>query len=396
MSTAVGEARPALAGTLPRVVFLIDELEVGGAQRQILLLGRALRERGHPVTVAYFRRSTAALAQEFAGSGFQVELIEKRRRIDPVFFAGLARFLARERRSLLISVGFTSNLWTRLAGMGVRGLKLVCCVRDHTYLPEVAGSGLLRGLEWCLSFRSLRVVPNSPEAALSLARRGCVPRGKLHVIENAIEIEEIASREEAREALRQVLGELPEGPVIGTLARLTPVKDLPTLLRAAARVIQKRPEAVFVVGGEGPERGRLEALRDEVGLRRSVRFPGTLPGRRVVAAFDAAVLTSLQEGMPNFLLEAMAAGVPVVSTRVGSIPGLLQGGRLGRMAPPGDPAALADALLETIERPAEARARADLAAGKVRGMTSSLMADRYLSLFHEERRKPGDGEAIVP
>jgi glycosyltransferase involved in cell wall biosynthesis len=151
----------------------------------------------------------------------------------------------------------------------------------------------------------------------------------------------------------------PHHPIVGTLARLVDVKDLATLVRAARYVVDAVPDARFVLGGEGPERVALEALRAELGLAAHVHLPGTLDGRDVITGFDVAVLTSLREGMPNFVVESMAAGVPLVSTR----------------------ARVADGILETLRAPGEARARAARAAAKLADMTPAKIAARYLSLF---------------
>jgi glycosyltransferase involved in cell wall biosynthesis len=170
-------------------------------------------------------------------------------------------------------------------------------------------------------------------------------------------------------------------PIVGTLARLVEPKDLPTLLRAARHVADRRGDVRFVVGGEGPLRPALEALRRELGLDDRVFFPGTLAGRDVIAGLDVAVLSSSSEGMPNFVLEAMAAGVPLASTRAGAAPELLEEGALGRLAPIGDAAALGDAILAQLADPAAARTMATRAAGKARALTAASIAGRYLALF---------------
>ncbi len=377
-----GEGHPGAApGSAARILFLVDELEVGGTQRQILILGKRFLSLGHRVAVAYFRDRSSALRPQLEASGFEVLLIPKRSRLDPVFLLRLVGLLRRERSSLTISFGFTANLWTRIAGILALSSRPVSCVRDLSYLPELPGRGLLRPLEWLLSWQSRWVVSNSSVTALSLVQRRCVPGRKVLTIPNAIETGPFPSREVARARIERLLARPMEGPVIGTFARLVAVKDLGTLVRAAEEVVALRPEAVFVIGGEGPERGKLEALRAELGLERCVLLPGSLATHELLTALDAAVLTSFSEGMPNFILEAMAAGVPVVSTRAGAVPELLEHGALGLLVPQGDPREVAHAILEVLERPGEARTRALSAQEKVKEMSSDRMARRYLSLF---------------
>lgn len=365
------------------VLFLIDELEVGGSQRQILLLARALVRAGHAVTVGYFRAKGAALVGDLEAAGVTVRLVEKTRGIDPRFVVRLARFLAEDRARRVLSFGYTANLWARVAGTLARTPAQVSCIRNFGYLPRRDGAmaTVLGRVERLLARRSLRVVANSQATADSLVARGCIPRDKMLVIPNAVETEPPAAREVARARLQAMSGGADETPIVGTLARLVEPKDLPTLLRAARHVADRRGDVRFVVGGEGPLRPSLEALRRELGLDERFFFPGTLAGRDVIAGLDVAVLSSSSEGMPNFVLEAMAAGIPLASTRAGAAPELLEEGALGRLAPIGDHAALGEAILAQLADLPAARAIAARAAEKARAMTAASIAGAYLALF---------------
>jgi glycosyltransferase involved in cell wall biosynthesis len=381
------------------VLFLIDELEVGGSQRQILLLGRALVRAGHAVTVGYFRAEGATLVGELEAAGVTVRLVSKERAVDPRFVMRLARLLAEDRTRRVLSFGYTANLWARVAGALARSPAQVSCIRNFGYLPRRDGAlGAIFGrVERLLARRSVRVVANSRATADSLVASGCVPRDKMLVIPNAVESEPVAPRETARARLRAIVDGVAgvagvngvdgsgngadAAPIVGTLARLVEPKDLPTLLRAARHVADRRSDVRFVVGGEGPLRPMLEGLRRELGLEDCFFMPGTLAGRDVIAGLDVAVLSSSSEGMPNFMLEAMAAGIPLASTRAGAAPELLDEGALGRLAPIGDHAALGEAILEQLADPTAARATAARAADKARALTAANIAGAYLALF---------------
>ncbi|MDB4969221.1 MAG: pimB 3 [Myxococcales bacterium] len=368
------------------VLFLIDELEVGGSQRQILLLARALVRAGHAVTVGYFRAKGATLVGELEAAGVTVRLVAKARGVDPRFVLRLARFLSEHRASRVLSFGYTANLWSRLAGALVGTPAQVSCIRNFGYLPRRDGAvaELLGRVERQLARRSLRVVANSRATADSLVARGCIPAGKMLVIGNAVDTDPPAPREVARARLSAIVGgaDGADGaPIVGTLARLVEPKDLPTLLRAARRVVDRRGDVRFVVGGEGPLRPMLEALRRQLALDASFFLPGTLAGRDVIAGLDVGVLSSSSEGMPNFLLEAMAAGVPLASTRAGAAPELLEEGALGRLAPIRDHDALGDAILAQLADPDAARTMAARAADKARALTAANIAGAYLALF---------------
>lgn len=136
---------------------------------------------------------------------------------------------------------------------------------------------------------------------------------------------------------------------------LEPVYDNATALRAFAIVHQRHPEARLTVAGSGPERGALEALAHELGLGDAVVFAGRLDRADVAALYRRATLMlnpSRTDNTPNSVLEAWACGVPVVSTRVGGVPCLVDHGRTGLLVPAQDPAAMAEAALSLIEQPA--------------------------------------------
>ncbi len=365
------------------VLFLIDELELGGSQRQILLLAKALREKQHRVTVAYFREAGARVRPELEAAGVEVRLVDKRRRIDPLFVVRLALLLASARDAHVLSFGYTANLWTRLAGLMASAPRPISCVRDLTYLPRAGerATRALARLESLLTRRSRWVVANSNVTAASVTARGFVPAGKVLVVPNAVEGDVFLPRARARPLLRALVGGAEPDPIVGTMARLVMPKDLPTLVRAAARVAARRPEVRFLIGGDGPERARLEALRRELGLGAQVVMPGTVASREVMTGLDLALLTSSHEGMPNFVLEAMAAGVPVVSTRAGAVPEILGEGALGRLVAVADDGAFAEAILASLDTPDAARAMAARAAASVTSLSAEAIADRYLAIL---------------
>jgi glycosyltransferase involved in cell wall biosynthesis len=186
----------------------------------------------------------------------------------------------------------------------------------------------------------------------------------------------IASREQIRVVplgldLRQLAGELPRGtlrreadigggvPFIGMVGRLVPIKDVPTFLRAASLVRERIREARFALVGDGEERPALEAECRRRGLDGAVTFFGWQSDLAAVYGdLDVVVNASRNEGTPVALIEALAAALPVVATGVGGTPDLLAGGSYGRLVPPGEPTALADAIVETLQQSEAARRRA--------------------------------------
>jgi len=192
------------------------------------------------------------------------------------------------------------------------------------------------------------IVANSRAASVSLTGFFGARSGKVTIVPNGIDLADFPPRQ-PDEAVRQQL-ELPaDAPLVGILAALRPEKDHATFLRAAALVHAVLPEARFLVIGGGPERVRLESLVAELGLKDSVLFLGD---RRdvadLLAALEVVVLSSLTESSPNAVLEAMAAARPVVATRVGGVPDLVEDGATGFLVPPGAPAAMSQRILDLL------------------------------------------------
>jgi glycosyltransferase involved in cell wall biosynthesis len=140
------------------------------------------------------------------------------------------------------------------------------------------------------------------------------------------------------------------------VARLDyPTKDQRTLLRAIRMVVDRRPAFSLDIVGDGPDRPMLEALRDDLQLRRSINFLGARTDvHKLLPEADLFVLSSTTEGLPMTILEAMAAGLPVVSTDVGGIAEVVAPGRTGLLVPPQSPGALAAAILELVNEPQRA------------------------------------------
>jgi glycosyltransferase involved in cell wall biosynthesis len=219
-----------------------------------------------------------------------------------------------------------------------------------------------------------RVVVNS-RAALEEERRAGAPADTTTYIPNGVDV-----AEEGPPA-RAALG-LPEGFLVVAVGQLSEIKGHRYLIEAWPEVVRAHPAARLVLVGDGPRGPALQEQARRLGVDGSVFFLGFRPdGRRYAAAADVFVQPSLTEGMPNAVLEAMAAGRPVIATRVGGVPELITDGETGRLVPPADPAALAAAIASLLADEAErlrlggaarARTRAEFSADTVRSAFEGL------------------------
>ncbi|MDZ7639318.1 MAG: glycosyltransferase [Bryobacterales bacterium] len=204
---------------------------------------------------------------------------------------------------------------------------------------------------WSLPAAS-RVLTVSEPFREELVRKG-VSRGKLEVLHNAIRPDwgQAARQPHVAKALREQWG-IPEGrPVALIVGRLSLEKDHLSLLNAVHSIARQR-EIHLVIVGDGPERPRIEAAVEKLGLRGSVTLTGQQPtAEPFYGIADLAVLASRTEGSPNALLEAMAAEVPAVATTVGGIPEIVIDGQSALLVPPGNAEALADAMLRMLAEP---------------------------------------------
>ncbi len=171
-----------------------------------------------------------------------------------------------------------------------------------------------------------------------------VPAERCVLIENAIDVEEFSRRRGTEEA-KQRLGIVPGRLVVGAVGRLSPEKGFDLLIRAADQLLQDGTDLELLIVGEGDEQARLAGLVEQLGRGARIRLLGYRPDlRELFEAMDVFVLSSLREGLPNVLLEALALEVPVVATRIAGVPRLIADGVNGLLVPPGSAAALARAL----------------------------------------------------
>ncbi|MDH4065317.1 MAG: glycosyltransferase family 4 protein [Acidobacteriota bacterium] len=200
-------------------------------------------------------------------------------------------------------------------------------------------------IERRLGRSSSALIAVSPKVREELLELGIGRPDDFHVVPLGLDLAKFRDFTLSRPAARAQLG-LPDNAFVTSIvARLVPIKAHEVFLEAARRLLAVRPDAVFLIVGDGERREELEAMAASLGLGESVRFLGWRADLQILyRASDAVALTSRNEGSPVALIEAMAAGCPVVSTRVGGVPDVVTDQESGLLAEMDDPAALAEAL----------------------------------------------------
>jgi predicted dehydrogenase/glycosyltransferase involved in cell wall biosynthesis len=290
-----------------RVVLATDSKEPSGVGEHILTLARELR-RDFDVVLAFAasERSMGLLARS-ARSGFSVKAFDAS---DEPRFAAWLTASGADLLHIHAGIGWEGHVLARAADRaGVPAIRT-----EH--LPYVLTDEEQKA-EYRAAIQTLDRMIVVSEASAETYRNNGIQNHKLAVIANGISPAPIRRR---REVTRRELGIKPERALVLSVGRLTPQKAHCILIEAASRIISKEPEAAFLLVGDGPEYASLATNVERLGLSRSV----TLLGHRddvpdLLDAADLFVLPSLFEGMPLVLLEAIAAGVPVVATRIGGI-----------------------------------------------------------------------------
>jgi glycosyltransferase involved in cell wall biosynthesis len=360
--------------TAGRIAFFLPKLSGGGAERVMLNLAGGVLGRDRPVDVV--AASTEGAYASYVPWGARlVDLGAPRvlRALSP-----LVRYLRTQRPIAMISSSSHGNpialLANRLARVPTKSIVTV-----HNSRSDGRTARTLRGrlLPYVLRLSypwADAVVAVSHGVAQNVAGATGLPQDRVKVIYNPVITPDLLTN--ARAPVDHAWFAPGAPPVVLAVGRLTWEKDFPTLLRAFALIRQPRPARLLILG-EGPERAALEAMVADLGLGEHVALPGWVSNPYTYMAHAAVfVLSSESEGLPTALIEAIAAGTPVVATDCVSGPReILQNGRHGRLVPVGEPGALAEAVLDVLETPQQ-----PVAPEVWKPFSLDVAVDRYLEL----------------
>jgi glycosyltransferase involved in cell wall biosynthesis len=232
-------------------------------------------------------------------------------------------------------------------------------------------------IERVLSLTTARIIAVSPEERRAAAKLK-LGESRLVLVPNGIGKLKLAPREIARQAMN-----VPENAiVIGFVGRLVIQKAPEVLLRAFAQAAAAAPGAHLAMIGSGPLQNQLRALSQSLAIAQKVRWLGERDARELLAGFDIFALASRKEGLPYVILEAMAAGLPVVATSSAGVESLIKPGENGYVVPPDDPAAFASALLSLLSDPAKILSAGLASLERVARFSIDSMVDKTLRAYH--------------
>jgi len=380
-----------------KILYVITQSELGGAQKNVLDLAVGLKNK-HEILVAA------------GGDGPFFEQLRKnqvpcarlkylRRAINPYFdllgLLEIKKLIQKEEPDILHLHSSKAGILGSIAASTLQlrsGHKLKIIYTVHGAVFTAAFSAMAQKIflwleKYTAKFKDKIICVSANDKKLWL-EYGAAEEGKLTVIHNGIAAEKIdfLEREEARKNLNDKFPISNKAlnlndknlKIIGTIANLYPEKGLAHLIKAA-KIMNKNtmaPEAIFVVIGEGKEREMLEGMIKERNLENRFFLVGALPqAAQYLKAFDVFVLPSIKEGFPYVLLEAMAAGLPIVSSLIGGTPEIIKNGEDGFLILSKNPKILAERIADILDNPELAEKLSEKAREKVREFSVERMVE---------------------
>jgi glycosyltransferase involved in cell wall biosynthesis len=335
----------------PSVLFLIPQLGSGGAERQLVALATGLKRMGYPVKVAVFY---AGLSMEAGLHEAKIPVLNlnKSRWGVPVLYYRLIGLLRREHPNVLYSYLSLANDWSILLKPWVPATRIIWGIRiSNLDLRNYDLQGQITYLLETVLARFVNQFICNSFAGLKVAEERGIPRSKIHVIPNGIDVKHFKPLREARKQFRREWGIRESDKLIGLIARLDPIKDHETFLKAASLLAQERKDVRFVCVGTGPKsyETKLRKLAESLNLDDRLIWTGDRQDmQNVYNGLDVMVLSSYGEGFANVVGEAMACGVPCVVTDVGDSALIVD--RTGEIVPPKDPKALKEGMARMLSR----------------------------------------------
>lgn len=371
-----------------RVTHVVENLNRGGLERVVLDLAREQAMLGHaPQVVCLFE--AGQLADELAANGIEIVACHKRRGLDRRALAILREAVRRHDAVVIHSHNAVAHYHAVLATLGhdLKRINTRHGMGDYPFNRR-------RELTYRLSLLATDTVVAVCEAARqNFIRQGVFPVSKACTVPNGIRTELFSvATEEARRALRSNLGFAKDDLLVGCVARLNEAKDHGTLLRAVALLRKERRQVGLLLVGDGALRERLVALTVELGIADAVRFlgdRGDVP--QLLSGLDVFALSSLTEGYSISLLEACAAGLPIVASHVGGNAEIVEHNHNGRLVAARDAQAFAAALSELLmdARLRDTMGKASRSFAEQQGSVH-LMATLYIDLYRR------GGQSAVP
>ncbi|MEE4311247.1 MAG: glycosyltransferase [candidate division KSB1 bacterium] len=362
-------------GTEPVVIHIDTERTWRGGQQQVSYLYEGLRNRGFQTGMIC--QPNSALENHLRGKHLPCHPIRMRNELDMPAGYRIAKYCRKMNANILqlhsahaLSIG----LWAKLF---CNDVKLIAVRRVDFHIRK----SYLKSKKY--NNRYLDVIVCISNRIKEVLREDGIPDNKLAVIHSGIDVSRYRNHD-VRSDLKTRLN-IPENhTIIGTVAAMAGHKDYPNLLRAASIVTRKKEDITFIAVGDGPDRDKIVSLHQKLGLGNRFILPGFKDNiGDYLNLFDIFVLASREEGMGTSILDAQAAGLPVVACAAGGIPEIVRHEYNGLLVPPKNPQALADATVRLVSDMNMRRNFSENAKASVLDFSIEKTVDKNIQLYHD-------------
>jgi len=366
-----------------RILHLLSSVGLFGAERVAVELSKSLKKTYHCEPILGIIKNVynphEEISEEAVRNGIPYTVFACRSQLDLQLVFSVRKFIKTNRVDIIHCHGYKSNFYGLLASKG----QVPSVTTNHNWLTahwKLKTYCLLDSL-WIRFFD--RIVAVSNEVKKDMVKYK-IPEEKIQVIDNGISLERFERPVETRKIKNQ-LGFEEKTRVIGTVGSLVIEKGHIYLLEAARQILDVVKDLKFLIIGDGPLRKTLEEKSEKLGIENQVIFMGQrkdIP--ELLMAMDIFILPSVKEGLPMALLEAMAARRPVIATRVGAIPKVIENRDIGVLVEPKDTMGLRDAIMNLLKDPARMSLLARGGFDRIyTGFSSDKMGKQYLELYEE-------------
>lgn len=370
-----------------KILIIIDNLNKGGAQQQLLKFITGYDRGRFEITLCTLDATANYMLGDFEKAGARVIIIPQRGKLCLGALIKLYQLLRSERFDIVHTYLATADYYGRLAAILTGNCKIVSSVRGEDRWKEKQHIWADRVLN---RFND-RIVVNAGRLREVVIKRDYAQPDKIVTIYNGIDTGKIEDGRAKIDSpfsilnLRRSLGISNNEYVVGAVGRLGPEKDYPTFLKAAEEVVKIVPNVKFVIVGDGPEKQRLADSVKRLGIENKIIFTGLRnDALEIMNIFDVQVLTSLYEGCPNVVMEAMALAKPVVATDVGGCAELISDGVSGYISKVGDSRDIAAKVIAILKDNALRQKMGEAGREKIRrDFRSEIMVSKTEALYEQ-------------
>jgi glycosyltransferase involved in cell wall biosynthesis len=375
-----------------RVAQIVDSLQIGGAEKLMVVFVSQARLRNVDTTVICLKTgSYTPIPEQLSSLGAEVRTFSSKKALEIKRFRELLKFLREQRFDIVQTHLRTANIIGTLAA-NIAGIPVINTLHSVRVGPDHNNAGRYHLETWALRYAAKRVIAVGHVVAQAHVKR--FPNRMIDIVPNAVEPIETVPYPERQSLRASLLGD-PARPLFLSVGRLSPPKSFSDLIAAFGEVVRIQPSAVLAIAGDGVLKEELQQQISHHGLQNSVFLLGLrndVP--RLLSAADFYVSSSRWEGLPLSILEAMSSGLPVVATTVGEIPYVVTTDS-GILVPPAEPGLLASALIRILQNTAAAKRMG--AAGRdqvLHKYSPSKWMDRLLEIYSQVMKQPALVQAV--